>query len=503
MTLNSDALAWNTRLTRCSRSPRGPDQLAPPGMDERRRCRRPPRAPPARLRRRSPSSLRLPGKRGRSTTSSSAPPASPSSTAGTTAAARPRSGEASSSSATATAQTWSTGRHRPCRRVRDLLADTPYADVDVEAALAWGNVRGRRSSELVEGPRVDHLGHRPDRGEAARPGPAVVRRGPSLASLLAASSQPEPFTAARFPGRRRGRPSAVEAVRACFDLAGSRFEHAVPGHPSSRRRSTENSGGESAGGTDVRRSHVRIWPKARCQRLAFAIPPAGARAEQQRPFPERPRAERPRNGNGKVATGGNGQVATNGNGGVKTLPKPAKLDEQLPVVSTNGNGFPVAAKLPEHHRRFYLPLKLKLVFVALCSLAWVGFSLWLAIPWIDELGQSITVPLAAAVIAGIAIIPGYLNAHLISSLLIDRPPPLRFDVDFPAITLIVACFNEEDVDRGDPRLRLPPRTIRASSRPRRRRRLHRPDRRAGRALRRARPRGSRSAAARTAARPRP
>ena len=106
------------------------------------------------------------------------------------------------------------------------------------------------------------------------------------------------------------------------------------------------------------------------------------------------------NGNGKVATGGNGQVAANGNGGVKTLPKPAKLDEQLPVVSTNGNGFPVAEKLPEHHRRFYIPLKLKLVFVALCSLAWVGFSLWLAIPWIDELGQSITVPIAAAVIFG-------------------------------------------------------------------------------------------------------
>ena len=117
----------------------------------------------------------------------------------------------------------------------------------------------------------------------------------------------------------------------------------------------------------------------------------------------------------------------------------------MPVVSTNGNGFPVAEKLPEHHRRFYIPLKLKLVLVALCSLAWVGFSLWLAIPWINELGQWITVPIAAAVIAGIAIIPGYLNAHLISSLLIDRAPPLRFDVDFPAVTLIVACFNEEDV----------------------------------------------------------
>ena len=131
-------------------------------------------------------------------------------------------------------------------------------------------------------------------------------------------------------------------------------------------------------------------------------------------------------------------------GPVGTLLRPAQLDEDLPVVAANGDGFPVAEKLPEHHRRFYIPLKLKLVLVALCSLAWVGFSLWLAIPWIEELGKSITVPLAAALIAGIAIIPGYLNAHLISSLLFDKAPPLRFDVDFPAITLIVACFNEEE-----------------------------------------------------------
>ena len=127
-----------------------------------------------------------------------------------------------------------------------------------------------------------------------------------------------------------------------------------------------------------------------------------------------------------------------------TLEPPEQLDEELPVVPANENDFPVAEKLPEHHRRLYIPLKLKLVLVALCSLAWVGFSLWLAIPWIEELGKSITVPLAAALIAGIAIIPGYLNAHLISSLLIDKAPPLRFDVDFPAITLIIACFNEEN-----------------------------------------------------------
>ena len=52
-------------------------------------------------------------------------------------------------------------------------------------------------------------------------------------------------------------------------------------------------------------------------------------------------------------------------------------------------------------------------------------------------------PLAVAVIFGIAILPGYLNANLIASLLIDRPPPLRFDLVFPALTVVVACFEEE------------------------------------------------------------
>jgi poly-beta-1,6-N-acetyl-D-glucosamine synthase len=132
---------------------------------------------------------------------------------------------------------------------------------------------------------------------------------------------------------------------------------------------------------------------------------------------------------------------------VGTTPKilPPKLDERLPVVSSNGTAIPVPERLPEHHRNFYIPLRVKLLFVALCSLGWVGFSLWLAIPWITDLGASITVPVAAALIAGIAIIPGYLNAHLISSLLFDKAPRLRFDLDFPAVTLVVACFNEEEV----------------------------------------------------------
>ncbi len=99
---------------------------------------------------------------------------------------------------------------------------------------------------------------------------------------------------------------------------------------------------------------------------------------------------------------------------------------------------------PQERSRLYIGLHLKLLFVIAIGFAWAGFSLWLSLPWIDTLGQSITMPLAIAVILGIAIIPGYLNANLIASLLLDRPPPLRFDLAFPDATVVIACFNEEE-----------------------------------------------------------
>ena len=101
-------------------------------------------------------------------------------------------------------------------------------------------------------------------------------------------------------------------------------------------------------------------------------------------------------------------------------------------------------RAPAERRRIYVRLPFKLIAVIALALAWAGVSLWIAIPWIESLGESITVPLAAAVVAGIAIIPGYLNANLVAALLIDHPPPLRFDLVFPDITVVIACFNEEE-----------------------------------------------------------
>jgi biofilm PGA synthesis N-glycosyltransferase PgaC len=95
-------------------------------------------------------------------------------------------------------------------------------------------------------------------------------------------------------------------------------------------------------------------------------------------------------------------------------------------------------------RRFYIPLNLRVALTVAAGVLWVCLSLWLARGWITALGHDITLPLAILVITGIAIIPGYLNIQLLCSIVLDRPPPLRFDIEFPLVALLIAAYNEQD-----------------------------------------------------------
>jgi biofilm PGA synthesis N-glycosyltransferase PgaC len=98
----------------------------------------------------------------------------------------------------------------------------------------------------------------------------------------------------------------------------------------------------------------------------------------------------------------------------------------------------------QRRRRLYVPLGLRVAATIVAGLSWVLLSLWLSRTWIATLSNDITMPLALLVIAGIALIPGYLNIQLLVSILVDRPPPLRVDVSLPRIALLVAAYNEEE-----------------------------------------------------------
>jgi biofilm PGA synthesis N-glycosyltransferase PgaC len=77
--------------------------------------------------------------------------------------------------------------------------------------------------------------------------------------------------------------------------------------------------------------------------------------------------------------------------------------------------------------------------------AWAALSVVLSLPWITDLARAVTLPVAIGVVAGIAIIPGYLNAHLVCSLLLDHAPPVEdADTGLPGITVLIAAFNEAE-----------------------------------------------------------
>lgn len=94
-------------------------------------------------------------------------------------------------------------------------------------------------------------------------------------------------------------------------------------------------------------------------------------------------------------------------------------------------------------RKYYFGPGQKFFLSLLLALLWLGVATYLALPWIGDLAHHVPKPFAWAIIAFIALAPGFMNAFLMSSLLIDRRPPYVPLSEYPAITLLVAAFNEE------------------------------------------------------------
>ena len=93
--------------------------------------------------------------------------------------------------------------------------------------------------------------------------------------------------------------------------------------------------------------------------------------------------------------------------------------------------------------RLYLPVVAKF-FIALAGAgAWMGFSIWAAGPWLADLRQYVGIVFAVFLVYGIAVIPGFMNAFLAISLMLDRRPVRRPLEAYPPISILVAAYNEE------------------------------------------------------------
>jgi biofilm PGA synthesis N-glycosyltransferase PgaC len=93
---------------------------------------------------------------------------------------------------------------------------------------------------------------------------------------------------------------------------------------------------------------------------------------------------------------------------------------------------------------FYLSVNEKFMIAFAGGLLWMGLSIWLARPWIGELSQVIGSTAAIGAIAGIAIIPGFMNAFLLIGLSMDRRPRHTRLNHYPPISILIAAYNEAE-----------------------------------------------------------
>lgn len=93
----------------------------------------------------------------------------------------------------------------------------------------------------------------------------------------------------------------------------------------------------------------------------------------------------------------------------------------------------------------YIPLRWKFGLALAFACAWLAFSIWLSIPWIEGLAIHITMAGAIVVVTMLAFLPGFVIALLAGGLLLDRQPPLKVASPRTAVTVLIAARNEEDV----------------------------------------------------------
>ena len=108
---------------------------------------------------------------------------------------------------------------------------------------------------------------------------------------------------------------------------------------------------------------------------------------------------------------------------------------------------PVAEKTAfslRNKRALYLPVRSKFLISTVFSCLWFYVSWNLAQPWLQDLAGVLGYTPAVVTIFFIALVPGFLNAHILSSVFLDRPPPLRFDLNFPPVSVLIAAYNEEN-----------------------------------------------------------
>jgi poly-beta-1,6-N-acetyl-D-glucosamine synthase len=99
---------------------------------------------------------------------------------------------------------------------------------------------------------------------------------------------------------------------------------------------------------------------------------------------------------------------------------------------------------PAARRRLYLSVTWKFLLAQAIALGWLGVSVRLSLPWVEDLAASVGAVPAVVVVSLVAYLPGWLVAFLAVSLLLDRQPPLRVSHPTAPVTVLIAARNEAE-----------------------------------------------------------
>ncbi len=88
-------------------------------------------------------------------------------------------------------------------------------------------------------------------------------------------------------------------------------------------------------------------------------------------------------------------------------------------------------------------MRLKFALSLSFALSWMMLSIVVSTPWMNALSAETHPVFALFAISFIAYIPGFMNAFLVASLILDRRPMRHKLARYPGVTVLIAAFQEE------------------------------------------------------------
>lgn len=102
-----------------------------------------------------------------------------------------------------------------------------------------------------------------------------------------------------------------------------------------------------------------------------------------------------------------------------------------------------ALQIAPPYRRLYVPIRWKFACSLTVAILWTAFSVHVATAWMYDLSEATHPLLALWVLTFIAFVPGFMNAFLATSLLLDKRPARGLPLAYPSVSILIAAYNEE------------------------------------------------------------